>query len=219
MSKQESIHSISDKMGAAGIRVGTSVRTKFMRRYTDDTSSGDVYSFNTEITLARIRTAGKMIARIGADGLIVCSGRAHTQTPVERFCELTGAKKILSRFMPGTLTNPSLPYYIEPRLVLISDPAVDGQAIIEATNAGIPVIGMSNTDNITSKIDLVIPTNNRGRQSLAATYWMLAREVLVARSDIKDLGAGDDMRYSMDLDIEDFEDQMSDADVDETETE
>lgn len=219
MSKQENVHAINDKMEVAGVRVGTSVRTKFMQRYTEGDSSGNVYSFNLDLTLDRIRTAAKMIARIGSDGLIVCSGRAHTRTPVERFCELTGAKKILSRFMPGTLTNPSLPYYIEPRLVLISDPAVDRQAVIEATNAGIPVIGMSNTDNITSKIDLVIPTNNRGRQSLAATYWMLAREVLVARNDIKDAGPGKDMRYSMDLDIDDFEDKMSESDIDDEQEE
>ena len=215
MSEQENLHSISDKMEAAGIRVGTSMRTKFMQRYTNESYSGNVYSFNMEFTLGRIRTAAKMIAKIGANELIVCSGRIHTRTPVERFCELTGAKKILSRFMPGTLTNPSLPYYIEPKLILISDPAVDSQAIIEATNAGIPVIGMANTDNITSKIDLVIPTNNRGRQSLAATYWMLARQILVTRNDISDSGAGSDMRYSMDLDIEDFEDKMSEIEIDE----
>ena len=33
--------------------------------------------------------------------------------------------------MPGTLTNPSLPYYIEPKLVLISDPQVDEQALLK----------------------------------------------------------------------------------------
>lgn len=215
MSEQENSHSISDKMEVAGIRVGTAVRTAFMRRYTEGEFGGSVYSFDIELTLARIRTAAKMITRLGPENLIVCSGRTHTRTPVERFCELTGAKKILNRFMPGTLTNPSLPYYIEPSLVLISDPAIDGQAIIEATNAGIPVIGMSNTDNITSKIDLVIPTNNRGRQSLAATYWMLAREVLVTRGDIQDSGPGSDMLYSMDLDIDDFEDKMSESDIEE----
>ena len=64
--------------------------------------------------------------------------------------------------MPGTLTNPSLPYYIEPKLLFVSDPQVDVQAITEATNAGIPVISISNTDNVTSNVDLIIP---------AATYW------------------------------------------------
>ena len=80
--------------------------------------------------------------------------------------------------MPGTLTNPSLPYYSEPKLIIVSDPQVDAQAITEATNAGIPIIGIANTDNVTSKLDLVIPANNRGRKSLATIYWLLAREIL-----------------------------------------
>ena len=52
------------------------------------------------------------------------------------------------------------------------------QAITESTNAGIPIIGIANTDNVTSKLDLVIPANNRGRKSLATVYWLLAREIL-----------------------------------------
>jgi small subunit ribosomal protein S2 len=109
---------------------------------------------------------------------------------------------MLGRFMPGTLTNPSLPYYIEPRLVLISDPQVDAQAITEATNAGIPVIGVSNTDNITSKIDLVIPANNRGRKSLATIYWLLAREILLEKGEIKN---DEQMKYE----IDDFETKIT----------
>ena len=80
--------------------------------------------------------------------------------------------------MPGTLTNPSLPYYSEPKLIVISDPQVDAQAVTEATNAGIPVIGIANTDNVTSELDLVIPANNRGRKALATIYWLLANEIL-----------------------------------------
>ncbi len=88
--------------------------------------------------------------------------------------------------MPGTLTNPSLPYYIEPKLVLISDPQVDEQAIIEATNAGIPIIGIANTDNITSNLDVIIPANNRGRKALATVYWLLVRQVLIERGELKE---------------------------------
>ena len=70
--------------------------------------------------------------------LFVLVGR-YAEIPIEKFCEMTGSKQLLGRFMPGTLTNPSLPYYIEPKIVLISDPEVDEQALVEATNAGIPV--------------------------------------------------------------------------------
>ena len=110
--------------------------------------------------------------------VIVYSGRTYANTPIEKFCELTGARKMLGRFMPGTLTNPLLPYYSEPQLMIVSDPQVDAQAVTEATNAGVPVIGIANTDNVTSELDLVIPANNRGRKSLATVYWLLANEIL-----------------------------------------
>jgi small subunit ribosomal protein S2 len=113
---------------------------------------------------------------------------------------------MLSRFMPGTLTNPSLPYYTEPKLVIISDPQVDSQAITEATNAGIPVIGVSNTDNVTSKIDVVIPANNRGRKSLATVFWLLAREILIQKGK---LGENDPMKYE----IDDFETKISEEEL------
>ena len=105
--------------------------------------------------------------------------------------------------MPGTLTNPSLSYYTEPSLIVISDPQVDQQAIIEATNAGIPVIGISNTDNITSEIDLVIPANNRGRKAVATVYWLLSRQILIERGELKE----DETKFE----IEDFETKMTDV--------
>jgi small subunit ribosomal protein S2 len=131
-----------------------------------------------DITLNRIETAARFIKKFDIKKVIAYSGRAYATTPIEKFCELTGAKKMLGRFMPGTLTNPLLPYYSEPHLIIISDPQVDAQAVTEATNAGIPVIGIANTDNVTSKLDLVIPANNRGRKALATVYWLLAREIL-----------------------------------------
>ena len=163
---------------STGIRVGTQVKTKFMNSFVTKATNEGLYIIDSKKTLSRIQTAAKFINRSDIAKILVCSGREYASTPVEKFCELTGATPMLGRFMPGTLTNPSLPYYREPELVFVSDPQVDEQAIVEATNAGIPVIGISNTDNVTSRIDLVIPANNRGRKSLAATYWLLAREIL-----------------------------------------
>jgi len=198
MSQQNEITDIKKKILSTGIRVGTAVKTKFMIPYVTQASPEGLYLMDLDITLARIQTAAKFINRVNIEDVIVCSGREYANTPIEKFCEITGATKMLGRFMPGTLTNPSLPYYIEPKLVLISDPQVDAQAMTEATNAGIPVIGVSNTDNITSKIDLVIPANNRGRKSLATIYWLLAREILLEKGEIKN---DDQMKYE----IDDFE--------------
>ncbi len=203
MAQQTESQDIKKKILSTGIRVGTTVKTTFMQPFITKASPEGLYMIDLDKTLARINTAAKFINRIESEKILVCSGREYASTPIEKFCEITGARKMLGRFMPGTLTNPSLPYYTEPKLVIISDPQVDSQAIIEATNAGIPVIGISNTDNVTSKIDLVIPANNRGRKSLATVFWLLAREILIQKGQMQET---DPMKYE----IDDFETKITD---------
>ena len=206
MSEQTEAIDIKKKILATGIRVGTQVKTKFMRPFITTASPEGLYMLDLDITLEKIKTAAKFINRIGTDNLIVCTGRRYAETPIEKFCEMLDCKKLLGRFMPGTLTNPSLPYYIEPKLVLISDPQVDEQAITEATNAGIPVIGIANTDNITSKLDVIIPANNRGRKALATVYWLLVRQILIERDELKE---DESMKYE----IDDFETKITEEEI------
>ena len=198
MSQETEREDIKKKILSTGIRVGTEVKTKFMIPYIVQASPEGLYLFDLDITLSRIQTAARFIKKFDMNKVIVYSGRVYATTPIEKFCELTGAKKMLGRFMPGTLTNPLLPFYLEPDLIIISDPQVDNQAVTEATNAGIPVIGIANTDNVTSKLDLVIPANNRGRKALATIYWLLANEIL------------DDSK-TMKHEIEDFETKTVDV--------
>ena len=206
MSQQAEASDIKKKVLATGIRVGTQVKTKFMKSFITTASPEGLYMLDLDITLERIKTAAKFINRVGTDNLIVCTGRRYAETPIEKFCEMLDSKKLLGRFMPGTLTNPSLPYYIEPKLVLISDPQVDEQAMTEATNAGIPVIGIANTDNITSKLDVIIPANNRGRKALATVYWLLVRQILIERGELKE---DEPMKYE----IDDFETKITEEEI------
>jgi len=206
MSEQPEVIDIKKQVISTGIRVGTQVKTKFMKQFIEKASPEGLYMLNIDMTLEKIKTCAKFINRVGAENIIACSGRQYAGIPIEKFCEMTGAKQLLGRFMPGTLTNPSLPYYIEPRLILISDPEVDVQALIEATNAGIPIIGISNTDNVTSKLDVIIPANNRGRKSLATIYWLLVRQILIEKGELKE-------NESMKYEIDDFEAKMIEEEI------
>ena len=186
---------------ATGIRVGTPVKTKFMTPFIVRANPEGLYILDISKTLSRIDVAAKFISRADIARVAITSAREYGKTPVQKFCELTGAMSILGRFMPGTFTNPSLPDYMEPEVVVVTDPQADQQAVIEATRAGVPVIAISNSDNVTSKVDLVIPANNRGRKALATVYWLLAREVLKKQGKIKsDSG--------MPVTIDDFETKL-----------
>ena len=79
------------------------------------------------------------------------------------------------------MTNPALPEFIEPEVLLVTDPAADQQAVAEAVNIGIPIVALCDANNETKNIDLVIPTNNKGRRALACVYWLLTREILKER--------------------------------------
>jgi small subunit ribosomal protein S2 len=186
---------------STGIRVGTPVKTKYMIPFIVRANPEGLYILDISKTLSRIDVAAKFIGRSNISRVAVTSAREYGKTPVEKFCEFTGATGIFGRFMPGTFTNPSLPRYMEPEIVIVTDPQADQQAVIEATRAGVPVIAISNSDNVTSKVDLVIPANNRGRKALATVYWLLAREVLKKQGTIK---SDNEMKVS----IEDFETKL-----------
>ncbi len=183
---------------STGIRVGTPIKTKYMSYFITRANPEGLYILDISKTLARIDVAAKFIGRSNIANVAVTSAREYGKTPIEKFCELTGARGIFGRFMPGTFTNPSLPKYLEPEIVIVTDPQADEQAVIEATRAGVPVIALSNSDNITSKVDLVIPSNNRGRKALATVYWLLTKEVLKKQGKIKS-------DSEMPLSIDDFE--------------
>lgn len=170
---------------STGIRVGTPVKTKFMAPFIVKANPEGLYILDISKTLARVDVAAKFIGRASISKVAVTSAREYGKTPVQKFCEITGATPILGRFMPGTFTNPSLPDYMEPEIVVVTDPQADQQAVLESTRAGVPVIAIANSDNVTSKVDVVIPANNRGRKALATVYWLLAREVLKKQGAIK----------------------------------
>src|SRR5215210_1340526 len=107
---------------STGIRVGTPIKTKFMTSFITRANPEGLYILDISKTLARIDVAAKFIGRVSISNVAVTSAREYGKTPIEKFCELTGARGIFGRFMPGTFTNPSLPKYLEPEIVIVTDP-------------------------------------------------------------------------------------------------
>ncbi|MCK5238459.1 MAG: 30S ribosomal protein S2 [Candidatus Thorarchaeota archaeon] len=176
-----------DRYLAAGCHIGTQVKTQDMEPFVYRQRPIGLYVLDVRKTDERIRVAGKFISRIDPDKIVIVSGRVYGKRPIQSFAHYIGAHAFTDRFVPGTLTNPSIAgprIYIEPELVILTDPRTDQQALTEAARIGVPVIALCDTDNVTTNVDLVIPSNNRGRKALALVYFLLARQVLRERGEI-----------------------------------
>ncbi|MFB0567483.1 MAG: 30S ribosomal protein S2, partial [Candidatus Bathyarchaeia archaeon] len=168
-------------MLSAGIHIGTRMKTKDMVPFIYRVRPDGLFVLDVKKTDERIRVSAKFLARFEPSKIAAMSARLYGQSPVEKFCEVVGATPIIGRFIPGLLSNPLYPNRIEPSVVIVSDPKADVQAVKEASSAGIPVVALCSTDNDFSYVDLVIPTNNKGRRALAVIYWLLARQIMRER--------------------------------------
>jgi len=163
---------------AAGVHIGTQQKTKDMERFIHRVRTDGLYVLDISQTDDRIRTAARFLANYNPEQILVASSRQYGRFPAEKFADAVGARARTGRFIPGTLTNPQYDGYIEPDVVVVTDPIGDAQAVKEAITVGIPVVAMCDSNNSTSNVDLVVPTNNKGRKALSVVYWLLANETL-----------------------------------------
>ncbi len=177
----ENLLTTLDEYLAAGIHIGTQQKNADMLPYIYRVRADGLYVLDVKKTDERIRHAARFLAKFEPGKILVVSRRQYGQKPIEDFGKLTGAMTIAGRFVPGTLTNPNLETFMEPEALVATDPRGDEQALKEASDIGIPVVALCDTDNAIASVDLLIPTNNKGKKALAIVYWLLARELLRER--------------------------------------
>ncbi|HEX9908069.1 MAG TPA: 30S ribosomal protein S2 [Thermoplasmata archaeon] len=182
----------------SGVHIGTQQKSADMKEFIFKVRSDGLYVLDVKKTDERLRIAAKFLSRFDPQRILIVSARQYGQKPAKVFGKSIGAMVVAGRFVPGSLTNPILPKFVEPELLFVTDPAADEQALKEALNVGIPIVGVCDANNETKYVDLVIPSNNKGRRALATIYWLLTREVLKARGQ---LASDEDFKMT----VEEFE--------------
>jgi small subunit ribosomal protein S2 len=168
----------------SGIHIGTKVRLANMDQFIYRMRNDGLYVLDLRKIDDRIRLAGKLLSHYEPSDVLVVASRMYSSSAAAKFCEVTGCRLIGGRFIPGVFTNVARDDFTEPKLIIVSDPKGERQAVHEAGKMGIPIIGLCDTDNSTSYIDWILPCNNKGRRSLALIFYLLAREMEIGKGKI-----------------------------------
>ncbi|MBS3816438.1 MAG: 30S ribosomal protein S2 [Candidatus Thermoplasmatota archaeon] len=195
---EEEILVPEDTYLTAGVHIGTQQKSKDMERFIHKVRNDGLFVLDIDQTDGKVRSLAKLLSRYPPERVLLVSARQYGKRPIEKFSDIMGTASIAGRFIPGTLTNPSLDHFIEPEVIVVIDPSADRQAVKEAVNAGLPIVGLVDTNNSLKNVDIAVPSNNKGRKALALVFWLLAREMKLFQGEI-------DNRDEFDYEVDDFE--------------
>lgn len=172
-----------DKYLKHGVHIGTKSKHTDMEPYIFHVKKNQLAVLDLNTTDEKIREVADFLSEYDPSEILVVGRKELARRPINAFSEALGTKTIAGRFMPGTLTNPQSEDFMEPEVVIVTDPEEDFQAINEAAQSNIPVIAIADSGNELEDIDHVIPGNNKAENSIGLVYYLLAQQIKQARGD------------------------------------
>ena len=169
----------------SGIHIGTKFKTRYMEKFIYKTRPDGLSVLNLQKIDERLNIAAKFLAQYNPEDILVVGRRESAWKPLKMFNKVIGARVFAGRYPPGILTNPRLDNYIEAKVLLAVDSGPDRNAVVDSVKMGIPIVAICDTNNQSNNIDLVVPSNNKGKKSLGLFFWILTREYLRNRGILK----------------------------------
>ncbi|MBU1111756.1 MAG: 30S ribosomal protein S2 [archaeon] len=179
----------------SGIHIGTKFKTKYMKDFIYKTRPDGLSVLNLKKIDERILTAIKFLSQYEAEDILFVSRRENGWKALKLLNKLTGIKIINGRYPPGMLTNTNLEIFIQPKILFVCDPWPDKNAVKDAMKAGIPIIGLCDTNNESNNLDLVVPANNKGKKSVGLIVYLIAKGYMHNKGM---LSGNEELKYKID---------------------
>jgi small subunit ribosomal protein S2 len=162
----------------AGVHIGTKIKNKQTKKFIARVRSDGLAIIDVIKLDERLRLSAKLLSKYEPYQILAVGRRETTRKPLQMLNKYTGINVYPKRYPPGLLTNPALDIFKDVDVVIITDPILDRNALLDAYRTGKTTIAFVDTNNSLSYIDIAIPANNRGAKSLALLYYIIAREYL-----------------------------------------
>jgi len=177
MSEDEELLKDREEYLKNGVHIGTQSQNADMEDYIFHVKKNGLAILDLNTTDKQIRAIAETLAEYNPQEILVVGRKDEAYQPIKAFSEAIGTKTVNGRFMPGTLTNPRSDSFMEPEIILVTDPEEDKQAITEAKDANIPVIAIADSENSLEGVDKVIAANNKGEKALGMVFYLLADQI------------------------------------------
>jgi small subunit ribosomal protein S2 len=176
---QENIWLVSlEEYIKAGVHIGTKIKNKQTKKFIARIRSDGLAIIDVIKLDERLRLTTKLLSKYEPYQILAVGRRETARKPLQMLNKYTGINVYPKRYPPGLLTNPALDIFKDVDVVIITDPILDRNALLDAYRTGKITIAFVDTNNSLSYIDIAIPANNRGAKSLALLYYIIAREYL-----------------------------------------
>jgi small subunit ribosomal protein S2 len=167
--------------------LGTKVITPSMRKYVYRRRLDGLAILNTNLVDKKLKEAIDFVVQFKPNEWTLVCKREAGWRPAKMFAELTGVRLFTKKYPAGVITNTELPNFFETKMMMVSDPWLDKNALNDAKIVRVPVVGICDTNNNTTDIDVVVIANNKSNKSLGLIFWLLAREYMKAHGIDKKL--------------------------------
>lgn len=188
-----------DEYLTSGTHIGTKYKNGFSDKFVHRSRADGLKIIDTAQTDAKLKVLINLLSRYEPSEFVFMGRRENAKKPLQVLKKLMGCDIFTGRYLPGKLTNVELEDFKEYKVVIVCDPLTDKNILSEAFERGVFTVGFCDTNNKTSKLDLVIPINNKGKRSLGLALYLVAKNYLVNKGVVKE----SEFNYS----IEDFVDE------------